>query len=125
MAYSTPDQWTHGDIPTAAKMNKYSDSIVFLNDALGGASMAAQLWSYENYDGTNFANSDYYLTHRYRWLIFKGSGEIVDPGAVGDTVAVTATSGIETYDLNEVSWLTPGKLYQLKDFVFCLEDNLP
>ncbi|KKN74835.1 hypothetical protein LCGC14_0387280 [marine sediment metagenome] len=126
MTYSKPRQWSHGDIPTAAIMNKYSDSLNAINASLSAVNMPAQLWSYENYDGTNFANSDYYMVHRYRYLIYRGNGEITDPSGVGDTVNVTGSgSSILTYDLKEISWLTPGKLYLPKDFVFCLEDKIP
>jgi len=124
MAYSKPDQWSHGDVPDATAMNKYSDSIAAIYAVANAVNMPAQLWSYENYDGTNFADSDYYLVHRYRWLVYRGDGEIVDPAGVGSNVNVSGSgTSILTYDLDEVSWLTPGKLYQLKDFVFALEDR--
>ncbi len=126
MAYSKPDQWSHGDIPDAAAMNKYSDSLNAINAKTGVIGNQAQLWSYENFDAVNFANSDYYNVHQYRWLVYRGDGEIVDPSGAGDTVAVSGDgASILTYDLDEVSWLTQGKIYQLKDFVFCLEDNTP
>jgi len=124
MAYSKPDQWTHGDIPDAAAMNKYSDSLTAIYAVSNAVTMPAELWSYENFDVTNHANSNYYLVHRYRWLIYQGDGEIVDPSGVGATVTVSGSgTSILSYDLSDITWLTASKLYQLKDFVFCLEDK--
>lgn len=124
MAYSTPEQWSHGDVPTAAKMNKYSDSLNALYALANNATMPAQLWSYENFWPGTWDNSNYYFVHRYRWLIYRGDGEIVDPSGVGATVDVSGSgSDILAYDLDAIEWMTPGKLWQAKDFVFCLEDR--
>lgn len=125
MAYSAPHRWTHGDIPDAGdNMQAYSDSLNYLEGVLPSSQWnPAQLWSYENWKVIH-ANSNYYLVRRKRYLIYRGDGEIVDPAGGGANVDVSGSgSAILAYDLDTIEWLTYGKLYNPKDFVFCFEDD--
>lgn len=120
MAYAVPEQWSHGEYPTAAKINKYKDGLDAIYAALGtyqfNPAVARRLGSVQGY----------YFLHRHRWLIYRadpGAGRIEDPAGVGETITLTATGGNwGSYDLSQVKWLTPGKLYQVQAVVACLED---
>jgi hypothetical protein len=124
MAYSAPTRFSHGDIPTAALMQPYSDDLNFLEAALPSSQWnPAQLWSYENWNAIH-ENSNYYMVHAKRYLIYVGDGEIVDPAAGGENVDVSGDGDtVMSYDLDQVPWMTPGKLWNPKDFKFCFEDD--
>jgi hypothetical protein len=104
MAYDVPRQWVRGDAVTAARMNKYSDSlnaIEVLSEFVGGSRMAM----YPQVSGTLFS-----FQHVHRWLHFNGTGEIVDPGV---------------YDLDKVSWLYYGGYYRVEGSDWAFEDFEP
>lgn len=120
MAYSVPEQWEHGEYPTAAKMNKYKDGLdaiyANLGDYVVNPAVARRIDPVQGY----------YFLHRHRWLVYRAdpdAGRIEDPAGVGETVTLTATgSNWASYDLGQVDWLIPGKLYQVQSVVACLED---
>lgn len=120
MGYAVPQRWAHGDYPTAANLNKYKSGLDAIHDALGDASLnMAVARRIDPVQG-------YYFLHRHRWLIYRAdpaAGRIEDPAGVGDTVTLTATGGSwASYDLGQIDWLLPGKLYQVQAVVACLED---
>ena len=126
MAYSAPDQWSHGQTVNAAAMNKYSDSLNFLYDNRGGYIYAACM-NYEFYDGTVNVDSEMFMVHQHRYLVFQeftaSAGiEIVDPAGVGTTESVSGNgTNLVIFDLDSVDWMVPGKLYELKDAMFGVE----
>lgn len=118
MAYSVPERWAHGDYPTAAKLNKYKDALDAAHDLAGDVLL--------NYPVFGNANTDkgYYFVHTFRWLHYAGDGEIVDPTGAGETVTITG-DGVTAlvYDLTTVTWLYEGKLYEVKDVTWAMEDK--
>lgn len=66
--------------------------------------------------------SHYYLVNRWRWLLYLGAGRIVDPADVQEAVSLSDTGGWAAYDLLQVDWLHPGRLYQVQDVACCFED---
>ena len=124
MAYSAPPHWTHGDEPDGAAIQTYADSLDYLHGLIGDAAHNfAVLWSYENVDA-GFAGSDFYLVHRFRWLIYRGDGELVDPSGAGETLTLSGDGvTLLAYDLDDVEWMTPGRLYIVKDCLFALEND--
>ena len=125
MSYAAPTRWKHGDTPTAALMQPYSDDLEALHAIVGDAPRNyAVLWSFDNVD-PDFAGSDFYFVHKRRWLIYRGDGELVDPSGAGTTITLSGSgTALLAYDLDGVDWMTPGKLYQCKDCVFALENSV-
>lgn len=123
MAYERPTQWTHGDIPTAAYLNHYSNSLGYLVPFF--VSRQFHTKASNSADGTWFA-----LTKKYRWLHYivassKSDGEIEDPGGVQDNVVLSkGDGGWNVLDLDTITWLTPGKLYLVKDVKVALESKI-
>lgn len=118
MAYAVPFQWAHGDYPTAARLNLYKSGLDAIHDALGDYSLnPAVARRIDPVQG-------YYFLHRHRWLLYRGAGRIEDPAGVGETVNLSEADdmGWTTYDLDNVEWLIPGKLYQVQAVIACLED---
>jgi hypothetical protein len=116
MPYSAPPQWSHLDYPTAAKMNLYKAGL----DAISAQQPAFK---------TNGAVCQrmntvqgYYLINRWRWLLYLGSARIDDPAGVSDEVSLPDNGGWSAYDLLQVDWLYPGKLYQVQEATCCFED---
>lgn len=122
--YVAPTRWAHGDTPTATLLQPYSDDLETLHAVVGDAPRNyAVPWSFDNVD-VSFAGSDYYFVHKLRWLIYRGAGELVDPSGGGATITLSGNgTALIAYDLDGVDWMTPGKLYQAKDFYVCLEND--
>lgn len=121
MSYSVPPRWSHGDIPDATAMNKYSDSLDAIYAVLGDAQMffpAAAAIPAED-------NDQHYLIHRYRWLWFEGAGAIEDPSGAGDDVTLSDDGAPTRVDLRSVSWLAPGMLYKVTGSTWCMETRNP
>lgn len=117
MAYVVPKEWQHGDYPTAAEMNKYKDGMDATHALTGDVKIHPAVLKNLTVD------KGYFFVHRHRWLIYRGDGEIVDPAGVGETVTIAGDGNAWlTYDLPQVTWLIPGKLYEVKDVVACFED---
>ena len=123
MSYSAPDHWQHGDEPTAAAMNKYSDSLEALHAILGDA--ARHYLVPQNFDVEEPSlDHGFYGVHRLRWLIYRGDGELVDPSGAGATITLSGNGAAWiAYDLDGVEWMTPGRLYQLKDVIVAFEND--
>lgn len=125
MAYQIPPRWSHGDKPTAALMNKYSDALNAINDVMGeqvayavplfpsvgGASKPIQVW----------------VIHRWRYLHYStlasATATIVDPSGTNDAITIPASdSAIVSYDLSGVSWLSQGQAYYVVGCDMVAED---
>lgn len=119
MAYSVPFQFSHGDYPTAARMNLYKDGLDAIYALTG--SYPINMFVCKR-TGTV---QGFYFVHRLRWLIFRNdsAGRIEDPAGVGATVTLEV-SGAEwtSYDLDQVDWMIPGKLYQVQALFSCFEN---
>lgn len=118
MSYTPPRQWHHGDTPTAADMNIYSAGLTLL-----GALIRSLNWAtpYSTMDDTQ----QVWLVHSKRYLHYVSTGEIIDPAGVGEAVSLSSPNAVDTYDLDEITWLLPGKLYQIVGCSCAFEDNLP
>jgi hypothetical protein len=116
MSYTIPRQWSHGDAPTAADMQKYSDGLTFLNAIIRPLNFATPFSTMEEAQQT-------WLVHAKRYLIYASTGRIIDPAGIGADVDLSSDNDINTYDLDEIDWLTSGKLYQVNGCSCALEDE--
>lgn len=64
----------------------------------------------------------YYFVHMHRWLIYYDAGTIEDPAGIGDTITLSVSGAWTAYDLSQVDWLYPGKLYHVQGVLTCFED---
>lgn len=117
MSYTPPKQWSHGDQPDAAELNKYSDGLTYLNSMIGGSQLNPAVFYSQMEDGQLF-----YLVHKRRYLLYVSTGAIEDPAGVNASISLGNTQAINVYDLEQVAWLTPGKLYRVKGCSCCIED---
>lgn len=117
MAYSVPDQWAHGDVPTAAKMNKYSDGLTALTSWLG---------QYVGMATPKNNGQTLYLVHQWRWLWYistaASTATISDPSGVNSDVTLADATAMTVYDLSNVTWLVQGTPYELTGFDYVSED---
>ena len=118
MAYQVPKQWSHGDQPTAADMQKYSDALNALNASFGSAFYNFAT-PYSLYDDTQ----EYYFVHARQYLIYTSTGTIEDPAGVEASVTLSSSGVFNSYDLDQVGWLTYGMLYQVIGCSVCLESD--
>jgi len=123
MAYERPKQWEHGDIPTDVDMNHYSNSLVYLEPFFVVRNLFVAKRD-NGGDGVTFT-----LQKRFRWLHYiiasaKDNGELQDPAGVQDNVVLDkGDGGWIVLDLNTITWLTPGKLYFVKDAAVAVESR--
>jgi hypothetical protein len=119
MAYAVPEQWTQGEYPTAAKINKYKDALdatyALLGDYGVNPAVSRRIGTVQGF----------YFVHRNRWLTYRDAGTLQDPGGVGEDVSLPNTGNWVSYDLAQVEWLLPGKLYQVEGVLACWEDVDP
>lgn len=117
MSYSPPPRWAMGDYPTAAQMNTYKDDIDDIHAQIGdyiiNPSVAGRIGNVQGF----------YFLHSERWLCFLGDGRIEDPAGVGETVTLSGDApNWVSYDLDQLDWMVPGKLYQVQAVTACIED---
>lgn len=118
MAYTVPPTSAHGDYPTATALNILSTDLVELSGVLASINYAAPV--IDGARGGTFVN-------RYRWLHYRSvdgqTPTISDPAGINDdqTLPDSVTS-VTTYDLSNVSWLIPGRQYQLAGCKYAFED---
>lgn len=121
MAYQTPPQWEHGDIPTAALMQKYSDALDAIHANLGDVKkfylVAAAVAGEDNDAGEHI--------HRSRWLWVSGPATIVDPAGIEDDVSVSADTEPTRFDTQSVSWLNFGQKYRVTGCSWSMETRDP
>ena len=121
MAYQTPPQWEHGDIPTAALMNKYSDALNAIYASLGDVKkfhpVAAAVAGEDN--------DQAYFVHRYRWLWVSGPATIEDIAGVEDDASVSADTEPTRFDTQSVAWMTQGKIYRVTGCSWSMETRNP
>lgn len=107
--YTVPDQWAHGDEPTAAKVNKWKDSLDAIHATAGDRAINVPC-------KIDAAGTDYYFIHRHRYLYFLADAGIIhDPSGVGDDVNIASSDGFEVYDLDSIGWLQYGALYYIEE----------
>lgn len=119
MSYTAPEQWNHGEYPTAAKLNKYKTGLDAIHDQVGDVLINPFV---TRRMGTV---QGYYLVHRNRWLTYLGTGTIEDPNGVGEDVSLSTADNWASYDLSQVEWILPGTLFQVQGVLACWEDVEP
>lgn len=122
MSYQIPKQWAHGDVPTAAFMQKYSDALNAIHDIVGDVLRA--LPSAHVLAGVD---NDYHVfVHRYRWLKYQSTGTIEDIADPINNTQTLAENGEPTIlDLNTIDWLHPGKIYAVTGCTYAQEARDP
>jgi hypothetical protein len=119
MAYAIPPQWSHGNQPTAVLMTKYADALNDLYTGIGtvGYNPATP---YSQYVDTQ----EYTFAHSQQYLIYVSSGAIHDPTGVETDVSLGNSGDINSYDLDQVGWLTYGKAYYVIGCSACMESDV-
>jgi len=116
MPYSVPPTWQHLEYPTAAKMNLYKDGLDATYALTGSAPVNVAISVIMG------PVAHYYFVNRHRWLVYLLGGRLIDPAGVGADVSLSSNGGWSNYDLLQVDWLYPGKLYQVQDVSCAFED---
>lgn len=136
MAYSAPHIFEHGEYPTAANMNIYSDGLNAIYTALSSGKMRAPSAKYTQYetrasdthnDGMA-ANPDYsYLTMVYleRWLFYSGEGKLFSFPDLAKQVSLPNDATVNIYDLASIPWLIPGMIVKITAVKWAFADWEP
>lgn len=118
MAYSKPTYWTHGDIPTAVNLNKYSADLNQIHTEIGDVA--------RNPASPKTTSGSYYtFVHRYRWLYFESTGKIESIDGSQSVSISEQNDTVTLYDLDSVNWLYYGSLYKVTGVSFAVESLEP
>ena len=124
MAYAQPKQWDHGDVPTGTEMQKYSDSLNYLQTQIETYTLENMAcWCGEGDD------THYVFVNVHPWLYYTmddGTAEIIDPDNPDNSQSLSETDAIsegafEKVDLYALPWMYPGKLYYVNAVDGCFE----
>lgn len=115
MAYQIPERWTQGEAVTAAKMNKYSDSLNALYEKIGDTNL-------------NFAvprDMSRVFVHRFRWLHYSNEGTLMDINGTEDSFINLSgeENEFDLYDLETIPWLQYGMMYRVDDCYMACESE--
>lgn len=119
--------WEHGDIPVAADMQAYSDS---LNAAYALLEPEKNRSYPIPFEGTWYNYPDkadpelkgFVFVHRFRWLMYRGqTGKLIDMSGQNTEVNFDSANAWDILDLHGISWLVPGMVYRVSDINACCE----
>lgn len=119
MAYQVPKQWSHGDEVCASELQKYSDSLNYLNSitSTAGRNYAT---AFSQYDDTQ----EFWLVHSWPFLIYVSTGVLSDPSGLNEDISLSVGDGtFNSYDLDAIPWLNYGDLYKIVGCSVCMEDS--
>lgn len=135
MAYHVPPVFAHGDIPTAAQMNNYKNSLQEIYDILGGKYRSCAVAKRQfltkasdtlNDGLTDDTNSYFTNRHLWRWLLYRGEGAIVDMSNENEvSLADDTSANYNVFDLDSIDWLNYGGLYRINGVTWATEDFNP
>ena len=125
MAYSAPNVWEHADNDVNdVQLQKYSDDLEYIHDKSG-----------DNTDvvctPSRLSSTVFNIVHRQRYLFYRSTGAIKDLSLIEDDITLSEDNGAATdgpfqrYDLDSISWLQYGTLYQVTGVGWCEEDDNP
>lgn len=118
MSYTAPPTFAHGDYPTASDLNILSDDLDAIHDITGDAAINFATLA-------SVSSAVFTFVHAHRYLYFGSNGAIVDPSGVGDDVSISEENGATTkYDLDQISWLFYGQIYQVTGVSWCIESEM-
>ena len=100
-------QWTHGDTVTAAYLNAYSTELTALHNRI--LNTRIRMATPHQYGSGNI----YWFVHRNRWLHFKSTGQIMNAGGTQQATLSPINDTYTSLDLQSLSWLAYGDLYQV------------
>lgn len=123
----------NGDNFAASKMNEIKTDLdliytVAVNDYVNHAT--ANLFPFSEQDGErdNSIDSRFSFLHKHRYLIYAmddpdDDAILIDPSGLNADIALPSVEVDEygEYDLNSVSWLSVGMLYQLRRVLWAIE----
>ena len=112
-------QWAHGDGNAASYFNAYSTELTALRAAIGDAEIVPCVPN--QYGSGNV----YWFVHRNRWLHFKSTGQIKNAGATQQATLSPVNDTYTSFDLQSLSWLAYGDLYQVVGCQMASEEETP
>ena len=137
MAYAVPTVSAHGDMPTAASMNKYSDGLNAIYSGLNSGKRYICAATKRQYDtrASDTHNDAMYAqealsycvnVHLWRWLFYKGEGALKNIAETEQTpLSNDNPGGTNVFDLDSVDWLNYGGVYEITGVTWAFEDWEP
>jgi len=118
--YVAPNQWSRGDVPTAALMNQYSTGLTATHEVTGDIAVNPVIQH-------GVSEGVFYIAHTHRYLFFRSQGQIEDPNGVEDSVSLSEqkSGAVTRYDMDDIGWLNYGMIYRVTGCSMCMEDSAP
>lgn len=131
MAYAVPPYWTHFatqiaesptptayNVPSAALMNRYSDGQNEINTRMGSYAINMAV-------GQITDPSWAIICHRMPWLHYREAGTLTDINGANEITLSAEDNTYAVYNLDTISWMLPGTLYQVTGCVMAAESTDP
>ena len=122
--HTSKSNWAHGDRPTATQLNTMVSDIVDMKDTVASES---PIWPYHQLQPflvwaeqgvTRYQGQRYRITHRWRYLRWRGAGKIVSADRLNEeTLSDSDPAGeSQVLDLDNVEWLDYGMDYLVESY---------
>ena len=123
MAYEVPPVWSHGDVPTAALMNTYSNGQNAIDALLD---ISDKNVTSPVFDGDE-DDAIWIFTHLNRYLIYDDECTVYQWGNADNITSLEEppVGEVGVYDLDTISWLTYGMVYAVEGTAWAIEDYEP
>lgn len=123
MAYQVPPIWEHGDVPTAAQMNTYSNgqnAIKALLD-VSDKNVTSPVF------GGDEDDAKWVLTHINRYLLYDDECDVYEYADNSNRTSLEEPpeGEIGIFDLDTIGWLTYGMRYVVEGSAWVIEDYEP
>lgn len=131
-SYTSPPQWIHFplqiaesptppeyNVPSATLMNRYRTAQNEINTRMGPHAVN---FAVGQIDDDNYAM----LIHRYQWLHYREAGTLTDINLQNSVSLSSEDDDVYyAYNLDSISWMTPGTLYLVAGSVMAAESVDP
>jgi hypothetical protein len=122
-SWDAPRTWSHADTVTSGPIDAFSNSLDYLRDILGQCvrNPAVLVDREHGPSNTDYEDSGLTFIHTLPWLVFRGSGAIVDVAGLEDPDSISDEDDLTAHDLSSVKWLNYGDIYRVEGCTFACE----
>ena len=112
-------QWSHGDKVTAAYLNAYSTGLTTLRAAIKDAEIVPCV------PDAYGSGNKFWFVHRNPWLHFLSTGQIKNADGSQQATLSPINDTYTSFNLQSLSWLAYGQLYQVVGCQMASEEETP
>jgi len=112
-------QWSHGDTNPASALNAYSTALTALRAAIKDAEIVPCV------PDAYGSGNKFWFVHRNPWLHFLSTGQIKNADGSQQATLSPINDTYTSFNLQSLSWLAYGQLYQVVGCQMASEEETP